>query len=90
MITFTFDPLLHEAGVNEAEVCFAGDDWIDIPVLDRVGLAVTVDDADAIVKSRVHWVTSRAGGQGAVREICDLILHAQGHDRRLFEEILGQ
>jgi 3-deoxy-D-manno-octulosonate 8-phosphate phosphatase (KDO 8-P phosphatase) len=38
----------------------------------------------------VHWVTSRGGGQGAVREICDLILHAQGHDRRLFEEILGR
>jgi 3-deoxy-D-manno-octulosonate 8-phosphate phosphatase (KDO 8-P phosphatase) len=40
------------------------------------------------VKKRVHWVTSRAGGDGAVREICDLILAAQGHDQVLLQEIL--
>ena len=85
-----FGELLETSGRTAAEICFAGDDWVDIPLLDRVGLAVTVEDADSLVKSHTHWVTSRPGGQGAVREICDLILHAQGHVRSLLQEILGQ
>jgi 3-deoxy-D-manno-octulosonate 8-phosphate phosphatase (KDO 8-P phosphatase) len=62
---------------------------VDIPVLDRVGLAVTVADADAVVKQHVHWITSRPGGQGAVREICDLILAAHGLDQRVLDGILS-
>jgi 3-deoxy-D-manno-octulosonate 8-phosphate phosphatase (KDO 8-P phosphatase) len=81
--------LLGKANLNEEHVCYAGDDWIDIPVLDRVGLAVTVPDADSLVKSRVHWVTANSGGNGAVREICDLILAAKGQDRELLREITG-
>jgi 3-deoxy-D-manno-octulosonate 8-phosphate phosphatase (KDO 8-P phosphatase) len=53
-----------------------------------VGLAVTVPGADHEVKNRVHWVTGREGGEGAVREICHLILTAQGHDQQLLTEIL--
>ena len=82
--------LLAATGADDREVCYAGDDWIDIPVLDRVGLAVTVADADAVVRQRVHWVTGRAGGHGAVREICDLILAARGLDERLFAELFSQ
>jgi 3-deoxy-D-manno-octulosonate 8-phosphate phosphatase (KDO 8-P phosphatase) len=85
-----FNELLSETGVDEQQICYAGDDWIDIPVLDRVGLAVTVADADAVVKSRVHWVTSRSGGYGAVREICDLILAARGLDQQVLDGILKQ
>lgn len=85
-----FRELLDAAEVEEQAVCYAGDDWLDIPVLDRVGLAVTVADADTLVKGRVHWVTTRPGGHGAVREICDLVLHAQGHDRAVLAAILGQ
>ena len=80
--------LLGKTGLAAEQVCYAGDDWIDLPVLRRVGLSVTVPDADEEVKKRVHWVTSRAGGHGAVREICDLILSAQGHDQTLLREIL--
>lgn len=80
--------LLGKTGLAAEQVCYAGDDWIDLPVLRRVGLSVTVPDADEEVKKRVHWVTSRAGGHGAVREICDLILSAQGHDQALLREIL--
>jgi len=83
-----FNELLSETGMNEQQVCFAGDDWIDIPVLDRVGLSVTVADADPLVKSRVHWITTRDGGRGAVREICDLILAARGLDQRVLDGIL--
>lgn len=83
-----FNELLEKTGLAESQTCFAGDDWNDIPVLDRAGLAVTVPEADAVVKSHVHWVTERAGGRGAVREICDLVLHAQGMDTLLLEGLL--
>jgi len=85
-----FNELLSDTGMNEQNICYAGDDWIDIPVLERVGLAVTVPGADNLVKSRVHWVTSRDGGNGAVREICDLILAAQGLDQQVLDGILNQ
>lgn len=80
--------LLEKTGIDEKQVCYAGDDWVDLAVLGRVGLAVTVHDADKIVKNRVHWVTSRDGGRGAVREICNLILAAQGLDQKVFEELI--
>ncbi len=85
-----FNELLSDTGMDEQNICYAGDDWIDIPVLDRVGLAVTVADADDVVKNRVHWVTSREGGRGAVREICDLILAARGLDQAVLDGILNQ
>lgn len=85
-----FNELLSDTPMDEENICFAGDDWIDIPVLDRVGLAVTVADADDVVKNRAHWVTRRKGGQGAVREICDLILAARGLDQQVLDGILEQ
>jgi 3-deoxy-D-manno-octulosonate 8-phosphate phosphatase (KDO 8-P phosphatase) len=85
-----FNELLSDTGMDEQNICYAGDDWIDIPVLDRVGLAVTVADADDVVRNRVHWVTSRKGGCGAVREICDLILAARGLDQQVLDGILAQ
>lgn len=85
-----FNDLLSDTGLEEQQVCYAGDDWVDIPVLDRVGLAVTVADADPVVKQRVHWITGRAGGHGAVREICDLILAARGLDQQALDGILKQ
>jgi 3-deoxy-D-manno-octulosonate 8-phosphate phosphatase (KDO 8-P phosphatase) len=84
-----FNHLLEKTGFDEQQVCYAGDDWIDLPVLERVGLAVTVPDADKIVKSCAHWVTSLGGGKGAVREICNLVLAAQGLDKKVLDEILG-
>ncbi len=84
-----FNHLLEKTAINEQQACYAGDDWIDLPVLDRVGLAVTVSDADRIVKRRVHWVTSNGGGKGAVREICNLILAAQDLDGQVLAEILA-
>ena len=84
-----FHELLAATGHDAAETCYAGDDWLDVPVLERVGLAVTVADDDAVVKRHVHWITQRAGGHGAVREICDLILAAQGLDQQIFDRILG-
>ena len=85
-----FRELLNKTGIGEQSVCYAGDDWIDLPVLERVGLAVTVADADQVVRGRVHWITSRGGGKGAVREICNLILVAKDLDQKVLDEILNK
>jgi 3-deoxy-D-manno-octulosonate 8-phosphate phosphatase (KDO 8-P phosphatase) len=84
-----FTHLLEATGFDAEQVCFAGDDWIDLPVLLRVGLAITVADADEHVKAHAHWVTQRNGGEGAVREICNLILAAQGKDKIILDAILA-
>jgi 3-deoxy-D-manno-octulosonate 8-phosphate phosphatase (KDO 8-P phosphatase) len=60
------------------QVCYMGDDLVDLSVLRRVGLAVAVADAVAEVKSVAHLVTQTPGGRGAVREVCEKILKIQG------------
>lgn len=64
--------------VNNDELCFIGDDVIDIPILIRVGMAVCPVDAVDEVKNISHLVIQRSGGNGAVRELADLIINAQG------------
>ncbi|MDP2913399.1 MAG: HAD hydrolase family protein [Candidatus Omnitrophota bacterium] len=73
-----FSDVLRRFKVLPEEVCFIGDDLIDLPVLKRVGFAVAVPNALQEVKEAAHYVTSKTGGRGAVREICDLILKSQG------------
>lgn len=60
------------------EVGFMGDDLIDIPAMQKVGFAASVPDAPTYIAQAAHWVSTKAGGQGAVRECCDLILASQG------------
>jgi 3-deoxy-D-manno-octulosonate 8-phosphate phosphatase (KDO 8-P phosphatase) len=81
--------LLKVTGLEAQQICFAGDDWIDLPVLSRAGLAVSVADAEDRVKEQAHWITSRNGGDGAVREICNLILIAQGKEQTILDRILA-
>ncbi|MFA4982072.1 MAG: HAD hydrolase family protein [Candidatus Omnitrophota bacterium] len=73
-----FNKALKVFKVSPEDVCFIGDDLIDIPVLKRVGFAVAVPNAMDEVKAEAHYVTSKMGGRGAVREICDMILKTQG------------
>jgi 3-deoxy-D-manno-octulosonate 8-phosphate phosphatase (KDO 8-P phosphatase) len=58
-------------------LCCVGDDTPDVPLLGRAHLAVAVADAHAAARAAAHWVTSAAGGRGAVREVCDLLLTAR-------------
>jgi len=60
------------------EICYVGDDLIDLPVLVRVGFAVAVANAVPEVRERAHYVTAKSGGRGAVREVTDLLLKEQG------------
>ncbi|HFC98348.1 MAG TPA: HAD family hydrolase [Thermosulfurimonas dismutans] len=73
-----YQELLREKGLRDEEVAYMGDDWVDIPVLKRVGFAITVPEAWPPVKEYVHYITRHPGGRGAVREVCDLLLKAQG------------
>ncbi len=72
------DEILAAAGVTADECAYLGDDVADIPVMQRVALAVAVADAVPETKQAAHYVTELKGGHGAVREVCDLILKAQG------------
>lgn len=59
-------------------VAFMGDDVMDLPVMLRVGLAISVPNAPYVVRERAHYITKRDGGHGAVREACELLMSAQG------------
>jgi 3-deoxy-D-manno-octulosonate 8-phosphate phosphatase (KDO 8-P phosphatase) len=73
-----FEQLLAHLGVSAATAAGMGDDLPDLPILRRCGLAVTVPEAPALIRSHAHYVTSLHGGSGAVREVCELLMQAQG------------
>jgi 3-deoxy-D-manno-octulosonate 8-phosphate phosphatase (KDO 8-P phosphatase) len=73
-----FEKLIGEARVPAAAAGYMGDDWVDLPVLARCGFAASVPEAPDAVRERVHHVTRTSGGRGAAREICELIMRAQG------------
>lgn len=70
--------ILETHGFTDAEVAYMGDDLVDLPILGRVGLSTAPADATDDVRSRVHWVSQHPGGRGAVRELVELLLIAQG------------
>jgi 3-deoxy-D-manno-octulosonate 8-phosphate phosphatase (KDO 8-P phosphatase) len=70
--------ILRSAHLDDSEVAYVGDDLPDLSILTRVGLAVAVANAVPEVKSRAHYVTQTSGGAGAMREVVELILKAQG------------
>ena len=73
-----FNQLIERQGIAAEAAAFIGDDLQDLPVLKRCGFAATVPDAPAAVRRHAHYVTRARGGHGAVRELCELIMHAQG------------
>jgi len=72
------EEIVAEAGVTAADCAYIGDDLADMPVMRQVSLAVAVADAAEDTKQVAHYVTACRGGHGAVREVIDLILKAQG------------
>jgi 3-deoxy-D-manno-octulosonate 8-phosphate phosphatase (KDO 8-P phosphatase) len=77
--------LLLAHGLADAEVAYMGDDLLDLPVIDRVGLSAAPADAVEDVRARVHWVSTLGGGRGAVREFIELILRARGRPAAVVE-----
>jgi 3-deoxy-D-manno-octulosonate 8-phosphate phosphatase (KDO 8-P phosphatase) len=71
--------ILEKNRLAPEEIAYMGDDIVDIPVLKMVGFSAAVADALDVVKRSVDFVTVQPGGKGAVREVCEMLLMAQGH-----------
>ncbi len=74
-----FQELVEKNQLTPKETAYVGDDIVDIPIMKRVGLAVTVADAHPDVKKVAHYIASLPGGKGAVREFIEMLLKIQGH-----------
>ena len=73
-----FDKLIDDLSIKPEQCAFTGDDVIDLPVMNQCGLKFSVNNGHFIVKDIADWVTPMAGGSGAVRAVCDVILYSQG------------
>jgi 3-deoxy-D-manno-octulosonate 8-phosphate phosphatase (KDO 8-P phosphatase) len=78
--------LLKKKEIPATRAAFMGDDLVDFPVLKRVGLAIAVPNAHPLVRRRADYVTRTPGGSGAVREVAELLLKAQGHWKEILRE----
>jgi len=74
----TYERILEAHGLRDEEVAYMGDDLLDLAVLLRAGLSAAPSDAVSEVRERVHWVSLARGGEGAARELVELVLRAQG------------
>lgn len=73
-----YEEILRKMGLKDEEICYIGDDLIDIPILKRVGFSVAVADAVPEVREMADYITQMPGGKGAVREVAEKILKEQG------------
>ncbi|MFQ5849441.1 MAG: KdsC family phosphatase [Candidatus Binatia bacterium] len=80
-----YQKIKERTGLTDREVAYVGDDLLDLPILRRVGLAIAVRDAWEGVKDKVDYVTGQKGGRGAVREVVEVLLQAQGKWQELVE-----
>ena len=72
-----YEQLISELGIDDKAVAYIGDDINDLPVMERVGFVISVPNAPATVKNYADYITERSGGNGAVREICEMIIRAK-------------
>ena len=84
-----FEEILNALNISAEEAAYVGDDVIDLPVMLRAGLAITVQDAHPLAKQHAHWQTPQRGGRGAARDVCELIMQAQGTLETQFQKYLG-
>ena len=84
-----FYELLDKLQVTPEQTAYVGDDVVDLPIMLRVGLAVAVRDAHALLVEHAHWRTPHSGGRGAVRDVCELILEAQDKLQDLWQGYLA-
>lgn len=80
-----YNDIMSKSGLKPVEICYMGDDWLDLVLLNRVGFAVAPANAVTEVKEAAHYITCRCGGEGAVRELCDLVLKAKGLHSQLLQ-----
>jgi 3-deoxy-D-manno-octulosonate 8-phosphate phosphatase (KDO 8-P phosphatase) len=75
--------ILQRLGLVDAEVCYMGDDLLDVPILRRAGFSAAPANARQEVKATAQWISKSPGGRGAVRELCDKILQDSGRWERI-------
>ena len=85
-----YHQLRRDLGLDDAQIAFVGDDVMDLPIMREVGLAIAVQDAHPLVKRHAHWQTPSPGGRGAGRDVCELIMQAQGTLEPALERYLGR
>jgi len=73
-----YEQMIAELSLKPEQVGFVGDDVVDLPIMLRVGFAVSPQDGHFLVKRHAHWVTPNSGGRGAGRDVCELLMLAQG------------
>lgn len=73
-----YEALCHELKIDCEATAYMGDDVVDLPVMRRAGLAITVPAAPELVKAHSHYITTREAGRGAVREACEFLMRTQG------------
>ncbi len=83
-----YQELRDKLGLSNAEIAYVGDDVVDLPIMRLVGLAIAVNDAHPFVTQHAHWLTPHAGGRGAARDVCELLMDAQGHLQRVLQSYL--
>lgn len=83
-----FKTLCRQLQLQAFEIAYMGDDLVDLPVMSKVGLSIAVADAHELVKKQSDWVTQHKGGQGAVRDACELLMNAQGTFEKQFSLFL--
>lgn len=83
-----FHQILKKYNLTNKDICFVGDDLVDLPVMKRAGLAVAVTNACSEVKRAAHYITKKAGGKGAVREVIEIILRAQNKWHKVIKRYL--
>jgi len=79
------DRILAESGFTEEQICYVGDDVIDLPIMTRCGLAIAVKNARPQVKAIAHYQTASSGGHGAARDAVEYVLEAQGTLEKVIE-----
>lgn len=85
-----YNELKSKYSVSDDEVCFVGDDIIDIPLLEKVGFAVTVPNAPKYIGNYAHYTTSLSGGKGAVREVIDMLIESRGNYTTHLDKLLKE
>jgi 3-deoxy-D-manno-octulosonate 8-phosphate phosphatase (KDO 8-P phosphatase) len=85
-----YKEIIKKTGYKPFEIAYMGDDWLDMVLLKRVGLAVAPANGVIEVKKMAHYTTEKSGGHGAVREICDLILEAQNRHQELLQDYMNR
>jgi 3-deoxy-D-manno-octulosonate 8-phosphate phosphatase (KDO 8-P phosphatase) len=83
-----YQALKQQLQCNDHEIAYMGDDLPDLPILHRVGLSITVPNAPAVIQQHAHYLTQKNAGEGAVREICDLILASQNKLQTIIDTYL--